>query len=70
MTDRFEPRVWPPELLAALRHSVETTDRALSVIAEEHAIPRSTFYQLVRREGWHRPGADPPAGPTRAAARA
>ncbi|WP_408090851.1 hypothetical protein [Rhodoplanes sp. SY1] len=68
MTDRFEPRVWTPELLAALRHSVETTDRALSAIAKAHAIPRSTFYSLVRREGWHRPGADPHAEPARASA--
>lgn len=61
MTDRFEPRIWAPELLAALRHSVETTSAPLYAIAATHGIPRSTFTRLVRREGWRRPGDDPPA---------
>ncbi|MFD2181396.1 hypothetical protein [Rhodoplanes azumiensis] len=63
MTDRFEPRIWAPERLAALRRSVETTDIPLYAIADEHHVPRSTFYQLVRREGWRRPGDDPPTTP-------
>ncbi|MDC7787588.1 hypothetical protein PQJ75_24420 [Rhodoplanes sp. TEM] len=62
-------------MLRSLRCCVEQTDASPHAIAKAHGLPPSTVRDLIRREGWRRPGepapeAEDPAATASAAAEA
>lgn len=61
MPDRFKRRTWAPEVLRSLRCCVEQTEASPHAIARAHGLPPSTVRDLIRREGWRRPGEPAPA---------
>lgn len=45
---------YSPELIAAVRHDYENTDKSLAQIAAHHGISKRTLCRMCDREGWAR----------------